>query len=385
MAKIATDAPEQQSDREEPREFRPRNLTEFVGQPELVSRLRTMVATCRSRAIPFPHTLLIGPHGSGRTTLALAVASELGVNLHLVEADECERPADLAGIVNNLEAHDLLLVRNLARLRQQVTKRLAPALRDFEFHITVGEGMGARTMKLSINPFACLATATGEGDCDPHLRREFPVVLKFKPYTTDEVQLIVERAAARIGAALEPDTLSLIARTAKGSPSEAANIVRRLTNGGRVPTTDSSARELLELIGVSLERQPSAPIEADFDNIGPLDFEVLVTDLLRQMGFEATTTKASGDGGIDIEADFKKAIVGGRYLFQCKRFAADSPVGSAALREFYGALIADRKAAKGVFITTSTFTSQARQFAEGLPIELIDGDQLRALLLEHRK
>jgi hypothetical protein len=86
------------------------------------------------------------------------------------------------------------------------------------------------------------------------------------------------------------------------------------------------------------------------------------------MGFEAETTP----------------IVGGRYLFQCKRFAPDNLVGSAALREFYGALIADRKAAKGVFITTSTFTPQARQFAEGLAIELIDGDQLRTLLADEK-
>ncbi len=385
MAKNVPNGPEKETTREEPRDFRPRNLAEFVGQSELIGRLRTMVVTCRSREIPFPHTLLVGPHGSGRTTLAFTVASELGVNLHLVEADDCERSADLAAIVNNLDAHDLLLLRNVARLRQQISKRLAPALRDFEYHITVGEGMGARRMKLSINPFSCMATATSEGDCDPFLRREFPVVLKFKTYTTDEVRLVAERAASQLGAALEPDTLSLIARAAKGSPSEAANIVRRLTNGGKVPTTDTGARELLGLIGVSLERQAPAETEVDFDSIGPLDFEVLVTDLLRQMGFEATTTKASGDGGIDIEADFKKAIVGGRYLFQCKRFAADSPVGSAALREFYGALIADRKAAKGVFITTSTFTLQARQFAEGLPIELIDGEQLRALLQEHRK
>jgi restriction system protein len=100
------------------------------------------------------------------------------------------------------------------------------------------------------------------------------------------------------------------------------------------------------------------------------------------MGFSAEMTKASGDGGVDIEASLDRAIVGGRYLFQCKRFAPDTLVGSPTVREFYGALVADRKAVKGILITTSRFTPQAREFAEGLPIELIDGDQLARLLSE---
>jgi restriction system protein len=141
----------------------------------------------------------------------------------------------------------------------------------------------------------------------------------------------------------------------------------------------------LHSIGISADRFESPDGTRDFALLDPLEFERFITGLLHQMGFEAQTTKASGDGGIDIEAVLERPMVGGRYLFQCKRFGADNPVGSAAVREFYGALIADRKAAKGVFITTSTFTPQAREFAEGLAIELIDGDQLRTLLNEHNK
>ncbi len=101
------------------------------------------------------------------------------------------------------------------------------------------------------------------------------------------------------------------------------------------------------------------------------------------MGFVAEITKASGDGGVDIEATLDRQIIGGRYLFQCKRFVGDNLVGSPTVREFYGALVADRKAVKGVLITTSGFTPQAREFAANLHIELIDGNGLAQLVREH--
>jgi hypothetical protein len=113
------------------------------------------------------------------------------------------------------------------------------------------------------------------------------------------------------------------------------------------------------------------------------DFERLITSLLRKMGFVAEMTKASGDGGIDIEATLDKPIVGGRYLIQCKRFASGSLVGSPIVREFYGAVIADRKATKGILVTTSGYSEPAKEFAEKVSIELIDGTMLAELLTQH--
>jgi restriction endonuclease Mrr len=106
------------------------------------------------------------------------------------------------------------------------------------------------------------------------------------------------------------------------------------------------------------------------DKLSGIDFERLIVDLLEHMGFDAKMTRTTGDGGIDIVAYLDKPIVGGRYLIQCKRFEA--VIGAPVVREFYGALVADRKAVKGIFITTSGFTEQAREFASTLPLELID-------------
>jgi len=119
------------------------------------------------------------------------------------------------------------------------------------------------------------------------------------------------------------------------------------------------------------------------DTLSGTEFEGLITRLLEHMGFRAGMTKASGDGGIDIVATLDQPLIGGRYLIQCKRYAPDSPVGAATVREFCGALTADRRAVKGILITTSGFTAQATEFARGLPIELTARDQLQRLLEQH--
>lgn len=119
------------------------------------------------------------------------------------------------------------------------------------------------------------------------------------------------------------------------------------------------------------------------DNLSGVEFENLITRLLEAMGFRTEMTKASGDGGIDVIATLDQPLAGGRCLIQCKRYAADSLVGSPIVREFFGALAADRRAVKGVLITTSGFTTQALEFAENLPIELIGRAQLEQLLRRH--
>jgi hypothetical protein len=124
---------------------------------------------------------------------------------------------------------------------------------------------------------------------------------------------------------------------------------------------------------------------ADLNALSGVEFEKLITTLLGRMGFRAEMTKATGDGGVDIVAAVEGPIVGGKYLFQCKRFAPDHPVGVATVREFYGVLAADRRAVKGILVTTSGFTAQAREFAQNVPVELVDGNQLGRLLAQYRR
>ena len=221
------------------------SLQEFVGEVELVRRLRAIVASCKTKATVFPHVLLIGSRGLGGTTLAHCLARELGVNLHFVETEEVERSPDLAATVNTLEESDVLLLRNLGRLKRQVAKRLIPALMNFEFHIVVGEGMRSQGMKLAVNPFSCFGTIARESECDPEFLKSFPLVLKFKPYALDEMRQITEQMTSRLHILLEPQTATLIARASRGCPGEVEKIVRWLSRQGVESLSEQDARAAL--------------------------------------------------------------------------------------------------------------------------------------------
>jgi restriction system protein len=151
--------------------------------------------------------------------------------------------------------------------------------------------------------------------------------------------------------------------------------------GGGV--TEESAKRDFPLLGLRYEGSGLSGNLPSIDALSGIEFEALIGQLLQRMGFQVQMTKASGDGGIDIIAVLAKPIVGGRYVIQCKRLATGSFVSAPVVREFYGALTADREAIKGLLITTSGFTAQARDFADGLRLELIDGDHLRNLLSEN--
>jgi restriction system protein len=147
--------------------------------------------------------------------------------------------------------------------------------------------------------------------------------------------------------------------------------------------SEEDVLKTLLAFGVSVSRVNSPRGIGNLQNLSGQEFEVLISALLTRMGFQAEMTKTTGDGGIDIIAVLDKPILGGRYLFQCKRFAPDNLVGASMVRDFYGAAVADR-AIKGIFITTSEFTVQAREFGQRVGVELINLEQLQELLLEHQ-
>src|ERR1019366_5305724 len=156
--------------------------------------------------------------------------------------------------------------------------------------------------------------------------------------------------------------------------------VRQLARVGTGVMSDRDAENVLSALGLMNPRAAMNTQSKSLDNLSGIEFEEFINQLLKAMGFRTQVTKASGDGGIDIVAILDKPVTGGRYLFQCKRFAADSLIGAPIVREFYGAVSADRKAVKGILITTSGFTLQAKEFAGEVGIELIDGLELSNLL-----
>jgi Holliday junction resolvasome RuvABC ATP-dependent DNA helicase subunit len=367
------------------RNNKPRSLNELVGQTEVVRRLTALVEITRRNEEVFPHTLLLGTDGCGKKTLAHIIAREMGVNVRETSSAAIDRVGDLAGIITDLDKGDILLIVNIGRLRNQLVDPLASTLRTFELDIMVGKGPGARAMKLALKPFTLIATAERENDCPRELLNSFDVVLPFQRYREAEIVELANRFAAEACISIDLGAASVVANLAEGNPGKAEILVRRLKMVERQPISESDAQKILSIFGRGTGGpEPSSGIvPSDWRLLSGIEFEELITAFLKRMGFTAEMTKATGDGGVDIEATLDRPIIGGRYLFQCKRFAADALVGSAAVREFYGALIADRKAVKGVFITTSGFTPHAREFAQNLPIELIDGEQLARLIADN--
>jgi HJR/Mrr/RecB family endonuclease len=358
-------------------------LDKIIGQTTIVSRLRALKDFFAVKQAPPGHFLLIGPDGMGKRTIALAFAEEFGSTVKVALGRSIERKGDLTAILTSLEAREFLLIEEIGRLRQPPKEILGPALEDFQIDLVIGQGAGARIHPFKLNPFTCIGTCFKEAECPVGLRNTFLLKLLVENYSIPELAQIAGRIAASSRLNLTPNTISLIARASDGKPRHLEVLVRQMAKAGTGELSDRDAEDALLALGLMNPRAGTITPWKSLDNLSGIEFEEFITKLLRVMGFRTQITKASGDGGVDIVAVLDKPIIGGRYLLQCKRLASDSLVGAPTIREFYGAVTADRKASKGILITTSGFTIQAKEFAGEVGIELIDGQQLGILLAEY--
>ena len=360
-----------------------RGLEKIIGQSAIVSRLRALKNLFAEKQTPPGHILLIGPDGMGKRAIAFAFAEEFGAPVKVAFARAIERKGELIAILSSFETREFFLIEEIGRIRQPLREVLGVALEDFRVDLLIGKGAGARIHALRLNPFTCIGTCLKESECPTSLRNLFFVKLSTENYSIPELGQIAGRIAASNDLILSPNMLSIVARTCDGTPRHLEALVRQLARAGTGVISDREAEDTLSALGLMNPKAATDTQSKTPENLSGIEFEEFITRLLKAMGFRTQVTKASGDGGIDIVAILDKPITGGRYLFQCKRFAADSLVGAPIVREFYGAVSADRKANKGILITTSGFTIQAKEFAAGVGIELIDGQGLSNLLTEY--
>lgn len=354
----------------------------IVGQATIIQRLREF-GTLYSGAGKTPaHVLLMGIEGSGRRAMARAFALEYCGKYTTAEARALGRTGDLMGILTNLGEGDALLVADIARMPKIAVEFLALALKEFAVDFVVDKGMFAKQVRFPLKRFTCIATAPSKAECPRELVEAFPLILSLQSYSQAELVNICERLAQQKGIAITTDAAVLVAEASAGTPHHIEVLVDRLAGLGRVTLSEEDVVQASAVLGLSTRTLGITPPH-DVDMLSGTDFETVIARLLQSMGFHTEVTQASGDGGIDIVATLDRPLIGGRYLIQCKRFSPDKLVGAATVRDFYGALSADSAAVKGILITTSAFTSQARAFARDLPIELIDGQQLRGLLAHH--
>jgi hypothetical protein len=238
---------------------------------------------------------------------------------------------------------------------------------------------------LDLNRFTCIATVTRETDCSPKLQGTFSLAVQLHAYTRTELEQIVQSIAESIGFAIQPSVAKIIAGTGNNPRRTRSLLVQLSKESTNFPATEEDARRAFGLPDKGKQYGQTIAGGDSLQQLSGIAFEEFITGMLQRMGFRTEMTKASGDGGLDIVAVLDKPLVGGRYLIQCKKFERENLVGAPTVREFFGALNADRKAVKGVLIATSGFTVQAKEFAADVGLELIDGEGLTALIGEQNR
>jgi Holliday junction DNA helicase RuvB len=216
------------------RAIRPRRLDDYVGQAPVKTQLEIFVTAARQRGEAMDHVLVFGPPGLGKTTLAHIIAAELGVNLKQTSGPVLERPGDLAALLTNLQARDVLFVDEIHRLSPIVEEVLYPAMEDYQLDIMIGEGPAARSIKLDLPPFTLIGATTRAGLLTSPLRDRFGIVQRLEFYNVDDLDRIVTRSAGILNVPIDTAGSRRIAQRSRGTPRIANRLLRRVRDYAQV-------------------------------------------------------------------------------------------------------------------------------------------------------
>ncbi len=273
--------------------IRPLNLAEYLGQTVVREQMDLFIRAAKTRGEALDHTLIFGPPGLGKTTLAGIIANEMGARFKSTSGPVLEKAGDLAALLTHLEAGDVLFVDEIHRLSPVVEEILYPAMEDYQLDIMIGEGPTARSIKIDLPPFTLVGATTRAGLLTSPLRDRFGIVQRLEFYTVEELAHIVLRSAHILKVALEADGAMEIARRSRGTPRIANRLLRRVRDYAQVKAdgviTESVAAAALTMLDVdeqgfdAMDRRLLAAIVEKFEG-GPVGLDSLATALSEEAG-----------------------------------------------------------------------------------------------------
>ena len=275
------------------RAVRPKSLQEYIGQRAVREQMEIFLAAAQGRGEPLDHTLIFGPPGLGKTTLASIIANEMGVSLKTTSGPVLEKAGDIAALMTNLEPGDVLFIDEIHRLSPYVEEVLYPAMEDFQLDIMIGEGPAARSIKLDLPPFTLVGATTRAGLLTSPLRDRFGIVQRLEFYEVDDLAGIVARSAHILGIPMDSDGAREIARRSRGTPRIANRLLRRVRDYAEVKgdgrVLADVADRALDLLSVDargfdhLDRRLLLAMIEKFDG-GPVGVDSLAAALSEERG-----------------------------------------------------------------------------------------------------
>ncbi|MBU1406212.1 MAG: Holliday junction branch migration DNA helicase RuvB [Proteobacteria bacterium] len=266
--------------------LRPKLLDQYIGQEQLKSNLSIAIKAAQARGEALDHVLFHGFPGLGKTTLAYVIANEMGANIRVTSGPVIERPGDLAAILTSLQEGDVLFIDEIHRLNHVVEEILYPAMEDYQLDLVIGQGPGARSVKMDLPRFTLVGATTRTGLLTPPLRDRFGMVLRLDFYTPDELVTIVKRSASLLGVPMDEGGALEIGRRSRGTPRIANRLLKRLRDFAEVKAqgsiTAKVADEALNMLGVDqegldeMDRRILLTIIDKFQG-GPIGLETLAT------------------------------------------------------------------------------------------------------------
>ena len=214
--------------------LRPRRLDDYIGQDRIREQLHVAIAAAKQRGDALDHTLLYGPPGLGKTTLAYVIANELGVPVRTTAGPVIEKPGDLAGILSNLQPREVLFIDEIHRMSPAIEEILYPAMEDFELDIVIGQGPGARSVKVPLEPFTLVGATTRAGLLTSPLRARFGIVQRLDFYSAADIEEIARRSARILGVPMDEGAAADIAARSRGTPRIVNRLLRRVRDYAQV-------------------------------------------------------------------------------------------------------------------------------------------------------